>query len=128
MATIRSRWLARGAGVVVAMLAACSSKEEPAKKERPVIVAVQDAAGATGSAAGSGAGSAGDVAGAGSAGAGSAGDAAGAAGEAPPVRRMFIPRIPDAETFEAYSKEIGNERFAKFVIDLKTDAVYYFDV
>jgi hypothetical protein len=41
---------------------------------------------------------------------------------------MFIPRISDAETFEAFSKVIGNERFGKFVIDLKTDAIYYFDV
>jgi hypothetical protein len=41
---------------------------------------------------------------------------------------MFIPRIADAATFEAFSKELGNERFAKLVLDLKTDAVYYFDV
>ena len=48
--------------------------------------------------------------------------------ETAPARKMWIPRIDDAATFEAYSKEIGNERFAKFVIDLKTDAIYYFDV
>ncbi|HWO19126.1 MAG TPA: PEP/pyruvate-binding domain-containing protein [Kofleriaceae bacterium] len=41
---------------------------------------------------------------------------------------MFTPKIGDAETFEAFSKELGNERFAKLVLDLKTDATYYFDV
>ena len=48
--------------------------------------------------------------------------------ETAPAQRMWVPRIDDAKTFEAYSKEIGNERFAKFVIDLQTDAIYYFDV
>jgi len=48
--------------------------------------------------------------------------------ETAPARRLFIGRIDDAETFEAYSKEIGGERFAKFVIDLKSDRIYYFDV
>ncbi len=42
--------------------------------------------------------------------------------------RMWTAKLGDADTFEAYSKEIGNERFAKFVIDLKSDAIYYFDV
>jgi hypothetical protein len=45
-----------------------------------------------------------------------------------PARRIYIDRIGDAETFEAYSKEIGGERFAKFVLDLKSNAIYYFDV
>ncbi len=45
-----------------------------------------------------------------------------------PARRIWVPRIDDAPTFDAYSKQLGNERFAKFVIDLKTDAIYYFDV
>ena len=48
--------------------------------------------------------------------------------ETAPARKIWIERIDDAETFEAYSKQLGNERFAKFVIDLKTDAIYYFDV
>ncbi len=47
---------------------------------------------------------------------------------APPARRLWIPRIDDAATFDSFSNEIGGERFAKFVIDLKSDAVYYFDV
>jgi hypothetical protein len=48
--------------------------------------------------------------------------------ETAPARKIWIPRIDDAATFDAFSKQIGNERFAKFVIDLKTDAIYYFDV
>jgi hypothetical protein len=46
----------------------------------------------------------------------------------PEARPLWIPKITDAATFEAYSKEIGGERFCKLVIDLKSDAVYYFDV
>ena len=47
---------------------------------------------------------------------------------AAPARRLWTSKLADADTFEAYSKEIGGERFAKFVIDLKSDAIYYFDV
>src|SRR5438105_6764596 len=46
----------------------------------------------------------------------------------PAVRKLWTPRIDDMATFDAYSKEIGGERFGKLVIDVKTDAVYYFDV
>ncbi len=42
--------------------------------------------------------------------------------------RLWSSRIDDAQTFAAYSKEVGGERFAKFVIDLRSDAIYYFDV
>jgi hypothetical protein len=48
--------------------------------------------------------------------------------ETAPAQKIWVPRIDDAATFEAFSKQIGNERFAKFVIDLRTDAIYYFDV
>ena len=81
---------------------------------------------ASASATGSGAAGSADAT-AGAAGAGSAA-ATEPVGDEAPVRRMFIHQIPNAETFAAYSKEIGNERFAKLVIDLKSDAVYYFDV
>src|SRR5689334_21119817 len=37
-----------------------------------------------------------------------------------PAQRLWTPKLADDETFHAYSKEIGNERFAKFVIDLKS--------
>jgi pyruvate phosphate dikinase-like enzyme len=128
MMTIRARWLAVWALAVWAPAAACGGKDEQAapRVETGARAASGAAAGSAGSA---GSGAAGVAAGAGSA----AGSAASAAeppppGDPPPARRMFIPRIPDAETFEAFSKEIANERFAKFVIDLKTDAIYYFDV
>lgn len=45
-----------------------------------------------------------------------------------PARRLWSHQLATAEEFEAYSKELGGERFAKFVIDLKSDAIYYFDV
>jgi hypothetical protein len=59
-----------------------------------------------------------------------------ATGEAAPAvvaetaaaRRLWAPKLDDEAAFLAYSKEIGGERFAKFVIDLKSDAIYYFDV
>ncbi|MCE9573412.1 MAG: pyruvate, phosphate dikinase [Deltaproteobacteria bacterium] len=45
-----------------------------------------------------------------------------------PARRMWIPQLASEADFLAYSKELGGERFTKFVVDLRTDAVYYFDV
>jgi hypothetical protein len=58
------------------------------------------------------------------------GDAAVAepAPEAVVPRRLWSPKLDSEAAFLAYSKEIGGERFAKFVIDLKSDAIYYFDV
>ncbi len=47
---------------------------------------------------------------------------------APAERRVWTPRLDDDAAFNAYSEELGGERFAKFVIDTKTDAIYYFDV
>ncbi len=66
-------------------------------------------------------------------GSGSGSDAVGSGSDAgsaavPVVRKIYVDKIPDAETFDAYSKELGGERFAKFVLDLKTNAIYYFDV
>ena len=48
--------------------------------------------------------------------------------ETVPARRLWAPRLATEDEFLAYSKELGGERFAKFVIDLKSDAIYYFDV
>jgi hypothetical protein len=45
-----------------------------------------------------------------------------------PPRRLWSSRLDSEADFLAYSKELGGERFTKFVVDLKTDAVYYFDV
>jgi hypothetical protein len=60
--------------------------------------------------------------------AGAAPDAGSAELDAAPVRRLWAPRLATEAEFLAYSKEIGGERFAKFVIDLRSDAIYYFDV
>ena len=45
-----------------------------------------------------------------------------------PARRMWTPEVRDEATFLDYSKELGGERFTKFVVDLRTNAIYYFDV
>lgn len=45
-----------------------------------------------------------------------------------PARKLWTQRLDDAATFDAYSEQLGGEKFAKFVIDLKSDAIYYFDV
>jgi hypothetical protein len=42
--------------------------------------------------------------------------------------RPYVRTIPDAATFETYSRVVGAERFSKFLIDVKTDEIYYFDV
>ncbi|CAN5918833.1 hypothetical protein BH11MYX3_BH11MYX3_20600 [soil metagenome] len=98
----------------VLLVAACSSKSEPARKDLPaprpmpaappvdaaVAVIVPDAS---------------EV-------------AAVVVPVTAPARRLFSAKLETAEDFEAYSKELGGERFAKFVIDLKSDAIYYFDV
>lgn len=46
----------------------------------------------------------------------------------PAPRRLWTDRIPDEATMRAYSVEIGGERFTKFILDTRTDAIYYFDV
>jgi len=46
----------------------------------------------------------------------------------PPVtRRVFTSALKNDADFVAYSKQIGAERFTKFVIDVKTDRIYFFD-
>ena len=45
-----------------------------------------------------------------------------------PPRRLWTPKLASEADFLAYSKEQGGERFTKFVVDLRTDAIYYFDV
>jgi Pyruvate phosphate dikinase, AMP/ATP-binding domain len=45
-----------------------------------------------------------------------------------PARRLWTHELPDKASFDAYSTLQGGEQFAKFVIDLKSDTIYYFDV
>jgi hypothetical protein len=55
-------------------------------------------------------------------------DAAEPAPPPPPPRRLWTNRIDSEADMLAYSVELGGERFTKFVLDTKTDAIYYFDV
>ncbi len=48
--------------------------------------------------------------------------------DAPPARRVFTHKLANEADFRAYSKQVGGERFTKFVVDVRTDAVYFFDV
>lgn len=42
--------------------------------------------------------------------------------------RIFVHDVPDAATYETFSRKMGSDRFGKFVIDLATDQIFYFDV
>jgi Pyruvate phosphate dikinase, AMP/ATP-binding domain len=50
-----------------------------------------------------------------------------AGADSPAARRVWTPKIESASDFLAYSKEVGNERFTKFVVELKSKAIYYVD-
>src|SRR5690606_35620495 len=47
---------------------------------------------------------------------------------AEPPRRLWTNELMTEQAWLDYSKEQGGERFSKFVVDLKSDAIYYFDV
>src|SRR5262249_45763785 len=42
--------------------------------------------------------------------------------------RVFVHEVPDAKTYESYSRTLGSDRYGKFVIDLASDQIFYFDV
>lgn len=44
-----------------------------------------------------------------------------------PARPVWTAKLATEADFLAYSKEVGNERFTKFVVDLKSNAIYYVD-
>src|SRR4051794_27889162 len=46
---------------------------------------------------------------------------------APRTRPVWIPKLESEEDFLHYSKQVGAERFTKFVVDLKSKAIYYVD-
>jgi hypothetical protein len=93
---------------VVLALVACGSSHE-AQHKPPVPVASDARAATLGDAAVPGPGS-------------------GSGAREPEARKIYVDRIDNAETFAAYSREVGNERYAKFVLDTKSNAIYYFDV
>ncbi len=43
-------------------------------------------------------------------------------------QRVYTRSIPDRATFERYSRVLGSDRFGKFIIDVKTDEIYFIDV
>lgn len=43
-------------------------------------------------------------------------------------QRAWVKRIPDAATWHRYSQPVGADRFGKFIIDVKTDDIYFIDV
>ncbi|HUS62923.1 MAG TPA: PEP/pyruvate-binding domain-containing protein [Kofleriaceae bacterium] len=43
-------------------------------------------------------------------------------------QRAYVRSIPDRATFERYARVIGSDRFGKFIIDVKTDDIYFIDV
>jgi hypothetical protein len=42
--------------------------------------------------------------------------------------RVFVRTVPDEKTWNTYSRTIQSDAFGKYVLDLKTNEVYYFDV
>lgn len=51
----------------------------------------------------------------------------GSVSEALRARTVWTPKLASEEDFLQYSKEVGGERFTKFVINIKTQAIYYVD-
>ncbi len=49
------------------------------------------------------------------------------AGPVGSVHPVWVPKLETEEAFLHYSKEVGGERFTKFVVDLKSQAIYYVD-
>lgn len=43
-------------------------------------------------------------------------------------QRIHVRAIPDAETWQRYSTDLGADRFSKFIIDIKSKELYFFDV
>jgi hypothetical protein len=42
--------------------------------------------------------------------------------------RAYVRKVSDRQTFERYSRVLGSDRFGKFIIDIKTDDIYFIDV
>lgn len=43
-------------------------------------------------------------------------------------RRAYVKAVPDVATWQHYSKQIGSDQVGKFIIDLKTNDIYFIDV
>jgi len=43
-------------------------------------------------------------------------------------QRVYVRKVPDKKTWLKYSREVGAERFGKFIIDVKSNDIYFIDV
>ncbi len=43
-------------------------------------------------------------------------------------QRVYVRKIPDRATFDKYSRVLRSDRYGKFIIDIKTDDIYFIDV
>jgi hypothetical protein len=46
----------------------------------------------------------------------------------PPGVRVFVGKVPDEATWKHYSRTMGSDEFGKYVLDLRSGQIYYFDV
>jgi hypothetical protein len=44
------------------------------------------------------------------------------------AQRAWVKAVPDVATWNSYSKTVGSDQFGKFIIDVKTNDIYFFDV
>src|SRR5262245_54917247 len=43
-------------------------------------------------------------------------------------QRAWVRAVPDKATWDRYSKRVGSDELGKFIIDVKTDDIYFIDV
>jgi hypothetical protein len=46
----------------------------------------------------------------------------------PTAQRIYIKTVPDEATWLKYSRQLGTDRFGKFIIDVKSNDIYFIDV
>lgn len=46
----------------------------------------------------------------------------------PEGQRVYVKAVPDEATWLQYSRELGSDRFGKFIIDIKSGDIYFIDV
>lgn len=44
------------------------------------------------------------------------------------TQRIYVKAVPGDATWKAYSRELGSDRFGKFIIDIKSNDIYFIDV
>jgi len=46
----------------------------------------------------------------------------------PQAQRIYVKTVPDEATWLRYSRQLGSDRFGKFIIDVKSNDIYFIDV